>query len=60
MYHEGMGVPQNDVEAYKWFSIVAAEGNRDVLIGRDSIAKSMTSAQVVEAQSLAREWLKKH
>jgi hypothetical protein len=62
MYSNGEGVPQDDVQAYKWFSLAV------VWPGRTSASKlsyglsmvwlviSMTSEQIAEAQALAAEW----
>jgi TPR repeat protein len=59
MYHQGAGVAQDSVEAYKWMSLAAmVPGNDQVIYAftRDLVAKKMTSAQVAEAQRRAREW----
>ncbi len=63
MYDTGRGVPQDDVEAYKWFEISAASTNLKSLYdfavqARDIVAARMTPAQITEAQKLAREWKK--
>lgn len=39
-----------------WFSLSAAQGYKNGLINLDLTAKRMTSAQIAEAQKLAREW----
>ena len=62
-YAGGRGVPQDFVQAHMWFNLAAA-GTEGVDQGmtqkvrdlREGIAKSMTLAQVAEAQRLAREW----
>ena len=58
LYRSGHGVPQNDVCAYMWFSLAAAHstGNlqKPTADTRDNIAYRMTSAQIAEAQRLAR------
>jgi TPR repeat protein len=55
MYEEGKGVPQNYVQAHMWLNL-AAQGIEDAKLLRDALAKLMTSAQIAEAQKLAREW----
>ena len=55
-YVKGQGVPQDYVEAHKWFNRAAAAGDTDGKKGRDAIATVMTPAQIAEAQKLAREW----
>ena len=56
MYTKGEGVPQDFVRAHMWFNLSAARGEQRAAKNRDSIAKRMTPAQIVEAQTLAREW----
>lgn len=55
-YDNGLGVPQDKVRAYMWFSLSAAQGREGAAALRDLIARRMTSAQIAEAQKLAREW----
>ncbi len=56
MYREGQGVPQDYVQAHLWFSLAAAQGHEDARTLRDLLAEKMTTAQIAEAQRLAREW----
>jgi uncharacterized protein len=58
MYAKGQGVPQNYEQAYIWFDLAASrEGGATIPIkNRDEVAAKMTSAQIAEAQRLAREW----
>ncbi len=55
-YYNGLGVPQDKVSAYMWFSLAAAQGREGAAVFRDLIARGMTHAQIAEAQKLAREW----
>ena len=57
MYGKGVGVPQDYIQAHMWFNLAGAEG--DNYPYRDIIAKSMTPAQIADAQKLAREWMPK-
>ena len=59
MYHDGLGVPLDYVQAFKWFDIAARGGDENAASGREFVARKMTSAQVAEAQRLAREWRQK-
>jgi hypothetical protein len=52
----GRGVPQDYIEACKWFNLSAAQGNQDAVKSLGISANRMTSAQIAEAQKLAREW----
>ena len=61
VYADGIGVPQDYVEAHKWFNLAAprskfADINKDIRERRDALALLMTAAQIAEAQKLAREW----
>lgn len=66
MYHNGEGVPQDYVQAHMWLSLAASKFpasknenyNKAVSI-RDLVAAKMTSAQIAEAQNLARDWKSK-
>jgi TPR repeat protein len=63
LYDEGAGVPQDYVQAHMWLSLAASRYSdsqrlkREVAAtARNLIASKMTSAQVAEAQELARKW----
>ena len=60
LYEEGLGVPQDNVRAYMWYSLAAAHSTGASLKlaadRRDEVADRMTLAQIAEAQQLAREW----
>ena len=63
MYYAGRGIPQDYIEAHKWFNLAAAtytaKEDRDKAVkGRDHVAARMTPAQIAEAQKRAREWKK--
>ena len=55
-YAKGIGVPKDDLLAYKWLNLSAAQGIADAAKLRDEISKTMTPAQIAEAQRLSREW----
>jgi uncharacterized protein len=55
-YDNGLDVPQDQVSAYMWFSLSAAQGKEGAATFRDLIARLMTPEQIAEAQKLAREW----
>ena len=52
-----LDVPQDYVQAHMWYDIA---GVAVAVSYRDYVAREMTTAQVAEAQRLAREWLGKH
>ena len=62
MYEEGRGVPQDDVQAHKWYNLAASrisssDQRRDrVVKARNRVGRKMTRTQLAEAQRLSREW----
>ena len=60
MYVHGQGVPQDHVQALKWFNLAATGGDSLSTKNRDQCRSEMTPEQVAEGQRLAREWLKAH
>ena len=55
MYHNGFGVPQDDLWAHMWLTIASGQGDKISDEVRGIIAESMTSADISEAQKMARE-----
>ena len=59
LYANGKGVPQNWEEAYKWFLIADANGNRQassLYEGATRLDKLMTAEERARAERAAREW----
>lgn len=56
LYERGDGVPKDFVQAYMWYKLGAANGGKSGAIMRDELAARMTSDQLAEAKSLARDW----
>ncbi len=54
-YAEGTGVPIDMAEAYKWFSLAAAKGDRTSVEALNSITPTMTRDQVEEGMRRAGE-----
>ena len=57
MYAKGRGVRKNDVTANMWLIIAAAGGNRTAAQNRAMTEQTMTAAQIIAAQKLARQWM---
>mgnify|MGYP002640615052 CR=1 FL=1 len=55
MYENGNGVVQDNIRSHMWYNIAAANGIENAFIWRDEIAAKMTSADIAEAQAIARE-----
>jgi len=56
IYERGLGLPQDYVRAYMWFSLAATQGTKGAAEWRERLAASMSPAQIKEAQKLASEW----
>ena len=56
LYEEGRGVPQDFIEAHKWYNLSAAQGNEEARKARDAVSKKMTKEELAEARKLARDW----
>ena len=56
MYDIGEGVPEDDVTAYAWLNIAAAQGQSSANEGKEHVAKHMTQSQGAKAQKLSREY----
>lgn len=59
-YSTGRDVPVDRVTAHKWFNIAATRGDAKARAWRAELAQEMTSAEIAEAQRLAREWTRTH
>ena len=57
MYAQGEGVPQDYIEAYKWFNLAAANSDKPdhhnlAVQSRDKLAALMTPAQIAGSVSI--------
>ncbi len=57
MYDSGQGIPEDDVQAYAWLNVAAAQGFDSAQKVKERIAKNMTGDEIAEAQKLSREYL---
>jgi TPR repeat protein len=53
MYANGEGVPQNNIRAYVWFSVAAAQGNEIARDSRNRVSEGLTPTQLGQAQQIA-------
>ena len=60
MYDNGEGVPEDQVLAYMWWNLAAAQGNEGAQRNKGTLENQMTREQIAEAQRLSREWLEAH
>ena len=56
LYMQGLGAPQDYVQAHKWFNLAASRGEAEAVTERDTLAGRMASEQVAEAQKQAAAW----
>jgi TPR repeat protein len=52
-YDLGLGVPMDRVEALKWLTLAAAQGQTDAAARRDRIKSKMSRQEISEARSRA-------
>ena len=62
-YEDGLGVPQDYIQAHKWYNLAAANSTKSekrlrriAFEERAAVAGLMSREQIAEAQKLAREW----
>ena len=54
-------MPRDNVEAYKWCELAAAQDHDKANVTRDLVlVDKMTPAEISKAQRLAREWTAKY
>ena len=56
LYEQGLGAPQNYVQAHTWFNLAASRGEAEAVTERDTLAARMAPEQVAEAQKQAAAW----
>lgn len=55
LYEQGLGTPQDFVQAHRWYNIAASQGHAEALEARDALARRLTPDQLAEAQRLATQ-----
>ena len=64
IYADGLGVPQDDVEAYEWLNLATtyavASIREELAETRDTVAERLTPEQRTEGQRRSREWFAAH
>ena len=56
LYVQGLGAPQDYVQAHTWFNLAASRGEAEAVTERDTLAARMAPEQVAEAQKQAAAW----
>jgi TPR repeat protein len=53
MYHRGQGVARNSVRALAWFSLAAANGDREAKAKLHEVSQTMTPEELSQAREMA-------
>ena len=53
LYFRGLGVPQDYVQGYMWFTLASTGGMTDIISLREAFTASMTTGQINQAQQMA-------
>lgn len=56
LYGQGMGVPQNLTDSYKWFALAAKTGDADAAAKRDEVANAMDPDDLADARGVVNSW----
>ncbi len=56
LYQNGVGVRKNFVEAYRWFSLAARQGDLDAAQRRDVLEKKMKKGDLLLAANMLQAW----
>ena len=59
MHQKGEGVPKNLIRAYMWISIAVSAGVKYADEAKDILVKNLSSSEIITAQKLARECVRK-
>ncbi|MEN3977161.1 tetratricopeptide repeat protein [Emcibacter sp. SYSU 3D8] len=59
-YRLGLGVEQNEVAAYMWYTLAAEQGFHAAADAREIVAAQMMPKQIAKAQEKARDWSDSH
>ena len=58
-YAEGQGLKQDNVRAFMWLSLAAAQGHENATLVRVKLKRRMTAQQIDDGYQMMREW-KRH
>lgn len=60
IYFNGHGINRDVVEAYAWWDLAVAQGNKAARKNRDIVAEEMNTSQLKKAQELSKVYYKKY
>ena len=58
LYSLGVAVPKDDVQAYAWLTVAAAQGNEHARELKETLARDMTRTAIDKAEKLSHEYRK--
>jgi TPR repeat protein len=58
MYFEGKGVEKELRSAYYWLAVASEQGDEDARAQLRKVAANMSAAQITEAETRAKDWMK--
>jgi len=56
-HYIGRGTTKNKIEAYAWWNLAAAQGNKAARLDREKLAQEMTQDQIAIAQRITRGYI---
>jgi len=56
-YARGIGVQKNMVEAYKWFALAAAQGDKEAGKKQDDVAQKLDAKEMAQARTATENWV---
>jgi len=57
LYARGIGVQKNMVEAYKWFALAAAQGDKEAGKKQDDVAQKLDAKEMAQARTATENWV---
>lgn len=57
LYARGIGVPKNMIEAYKWFALAAAQGDKEAGKKQDEVAQKLDAKEMAQARTATESWV---
>ena len=57
MYEYGLRVPQDFVQAYKWYTLASEDREEVAAVACDELSKKMSPVQIADARRQAQEWV---
>lgn len=54
---EGVGLPQNYLDAHMWFNLSGSQGNKKAIKNRNRLERKMSPEQTGGTQKMAKRWM---